>query len=218
MRMRPLTSTTPKPLIKVGSRRLIEHHLLHLHQAGIERTVINTSYLAEQFSDTLGDGARYGVQIQYVAEGDEPLETGGGIKNALRHIGTDPFLIVNADIWTDFSFRLLVNRNFSHQAHLVLVPNPVHNPNGDFLLQAGRVRLKNHNSTLQPLTFSGISILTKQLFSNCRKRIFSLPEVLEDPIRSGQVTAEVYDGNWFDIGTPQRLDELKKWLKETAST
>ena len=218
MRMRPLTSTTPKPLLRVGSHRLIEYQLMHLRQAGIERVVINTSYLAEKFTDALGDGAKYGVQIQYVAEGNDPLETGGGIRNALPYIDTDPILIVNGDIWTDFPFESLVNRNFSPIAHLVLVPNPDHNINGDFLLQGGRVSLKRRGSALQPLTYSGISILSKQLFLNCDKANFSLVEVLEGPIRSGQVTAECYEGDWFDIGTQQRLEDLRKWLEDKAST
>ena len=218
MRMRPLTSMTPKPLLRVGNHRLIEYHLMHLRHAGIERVVINTSYLAEKFPNALGDGAKYDMQIQYVAEGNEPLETGGGIHNALHKIGTDPFLVVNADIWTDFPFETLVNRNFSPIAHLVLVPNPDHNINGDFLLHDGRVILKHQKSEVQSLTFSGISMLSKQLFSNCRQKTFPLVEVLEDLIRSGQVTAECYDGDWFDIGTQQRLEDLRTWLEDKTLT
>jgi len=137
-RMRPLTDTTPKPLLSAGGRRLIEWHLDKLAALGVREVVVNTSHLAEQFPATLGDGARWGLRIAYSYEGAEPLETGGGMLRALPLLGSAPFLAVNGDIWCDVDFSTLP-QSPSGVAHLVMVPNPVHHPHGDFVLRDGRL-------------------------------------------------------------------------------
>ena len=162
MRMRPLTDHTPKALLKAGPRRLIEYHLLNLAQAGILNVVINTSYLADMFEQVLGTGDNHGVKITYSHEGDSPLETGGGILKALPLIRSDPFLIVNADVWTDIAFEEIQCQD-DRDGCLVVVDNPSHHPNGDFRLVNGRLRLPDKNSETRTFTYSGIAILRKRI-------------------------------------------------------
>lgn len=205
-RMRPLTLTTPKPLLAVGGKRLIEYHLLALAQAGFGEVVINHAWLGQQIEDYLGDGARYGLAIEYSREA-EPLETGGGIRHALPLLGKEPFLVVNSDIWTDYDFTQL-RGPLAGQAHLVLVDNPAHHPDGDFTLVEGQVRD-------QPgLTYSGIAVLDPSLFDDQGDTAFKLAPLLRRAMAVGQVTGEHHRGHWIDVGTPQRLADIDRLLAE----
>ncbi|MDE0309927.1 MAG: nucleotidyltransferase family protein [Acidiferrobacterales bacterium] len=212
VRMRPLTDSTPKALLEVGSHRLIEYHLLNLAQSGISNVVINTSYLAAMFVDALGDGKAYGVNITYSHEGDTPLETGGGILKALPKIRSDPFLIVNADIWTDFSLKGIQYQE-GQDGCLVMVDNPRHNPNGDFMLSDARLRLPQEGSNLNSLTYSGIAALRKYLFEDTKDPVFPLYPIFRESILRGKLAGQYHDGDWIDIGTPERLQSLAATLQ-----
>ncbi len=210
--MRPLTLTTPKPLLKVGNQSLIEYHLNRLNFAGITNIVINTSYAEEKFIQTLGDGTEYGVNIKYSHEEGTRLETGGGIQKALPLLESDPFLVVNADIWTDYSFETIsMTDNFD--CCLILVDNPKHNWDGDFVLNDGVVQIPDSEQSAQSFTYSGISLMRKSLFSVDRGLIFPLTDVFLDCIRRGKLTGQYYGGKWMDIGTPERLNELEKLIQ-----
>lgn len=207
-RMQPLTDTTPKPLLKVGGRALIEYHLLALSDAGFKEIVINHAHMGQQLVDTLGDGAHFGVTIQYSAEPPGALETGGGIRRALSLLGDDAFLAVNGDIFTDFPYATLTAP--SGLAHLVLVDNPPHHPGGDFALQSRQLATQGEPK----LTFSGIGVYRPQLFQDQTEEKFPLAPLLRKAMQEGQVTGEHYQGRWWDIGTPQRLQELDYELQE----
>ena len=209
-RMRPLTDHTPKPLLPVAGKPLIVHHLEALRAAGVTQLVINTGHLAAQLPAALGDGRAWNVQIAYSPEPPEALETGGGIFQALPLLGSEPFLVVNGDIWTDYPFNRLPTMP-SGLAHLVLVGNPPQHPQGDFALTPdGRVGA----SGAPRLTFSGISVLCPELFAGCAPGRFSLGPLLRRAMATGQVTGEHYTGGWRDIGTPQRLAELNLELRQ----
>jgi MurNAc alpha-1-phosphate uridylyltransferase len=199
-RMRPLTDHTPKPLLQVGGQTLIGHHIEALARAGFRELVINHAHLGAQLVAALGDGSEYGVQIEYSPEPPGALETGGGIFNALPLLGTGPFVVINADIWTDFDFAALPQQP-QGLAHLVLVDNPAHHPQGDFSLQNGRVSAGGP----QRLTFSGIGVYSPALFDGCQSGSFPLAPLLRRAMEVGQVSGEWYPGVWFDIGTPERL-------------
>lgn len=202
-RMRPLTDDTPKPLLRIGGQTLIEHHLHALVQAGITGLVINHAHLGEQIVNALGDGDAYGVSIQYSPETGSALETGGGIFNALPLLGDQPFLVVNADIWTDFAFDGLPDIP-DGLAHLVMVDNPEHHPEGDFSLSSGRLAQRGPAM----LTFSGIGVYRPELFEGCQPGAFPLGPLLRGAMDQEQVSGEHYAGRWFDIGTPERLDAV----------
>lgn len=204
-RMRPLTLHTPKPLLLAGGKPLIVHHIEKLAQAGFSQLVINHAWLGEQIEQKLGDGVQFGVQIQYSAE-PEPLETGGGIFRALPLLGDEPFILVNGDVWTDYDFALLP-RSLSGLAHLVLVDNPEHHPQGDFALQQNQVSLAEG----QRLTFAGISVLSPQLFKDCQSGAFPLAPLLRQAMQAGAVSGEHYSGRWLDVGTPERLQQADAW-------
>ena len=206
-RMRPLTDTTPKPLLKVGSRPLIEYHLLSLAKAGFTELVINHAHLGQQLVNALGDGSRYGVSIQYSEEPAGALETGGGIRRALPLLGDDPFVVINGDIFTGFPYSTL--QPPSGLAHLVLIDNPPHHLKGDFALQSGRVAVKGEPM----LTFSGIGVYRPQLFHNQTEDKFPLAPLLIQAMQDGQVSGEHYQGEWIDIGTPERLQALDQQLQ-----
>ncbi len=219
-RMRPLTNHTPKPLLVVGGKRLIEWHIEKLATAGIRDIVINTSWLAECFEPALGDGARWNVSLHYSYEGSEPLETGGGMLQALKIIGDETFIAVNGDIWSDVNYSRLP-QVVSVPAHLVLVDNPAHNPKGDFVLNpSGHVQSDGDDK----LTFSGIGIYQPALFENWRAIIgqtkgadetpprFKLAPLLRHAMHQAQVTGIHHAGNWADVGTPERLEELNRQL------
>ena len=216
-RMRPLTENTPKPLLQVGDKRLIEHLLHSMHRSGISNVVINTSYRAELFIQILGDGKRYGLKIKYSHEGDNRLDTGGGILKALPLIESDPFLVVNGDIWTDFPFETM-NLPDSATGSLVLVNNPVHNAKGDFALVDGEVRMLDSSNSAMSLTYSGMSILRKSLFSAKRGETFSLRDVFIDCIERKELAGLHYRGDWMDIGTPDRLQQLDAMLKDYTNS
>lgn len=202
-RMRPLTDTVPKPLLRIGGQALIERHVHALARAGITGLVINHAHLGEQIVRALGDGHAYGVSIRYSPETDGSLETGGGIMNALPLLGAEPFLVVNGDIWTDFPFASLPSR-IDGFAHLVMVDNPEHHPEGDFSLSAGE--LSRQGPAM--LTYAGIGVYRPELFAGCSPGAFPLGPVLREAMDAGQVSGEHYTGNWFDIGTPERLDAV----------
>ena len=206
-RMRPLTDELPKPLLEVGGRPLIEWHLVALAASGIQRVVINLGWLGEQIRDALGDGRRFALEIIYCDEGYPPLETGGGIFGALPHLGPGPFLVVNADVWTDLPLGSLACPAES-LAHLVLVPNPHHHPRGDFRLEAGRVLPAGPGA----LTYSGIGLYRPGLFAGCRPGRFPLAPLLERGIAGGRVSGQMYAGRWTDVGAPTRLEALRRTL------
>ena len=209
-RLRPLTLHTPKPLVPVAGVPLIEYHLRALAAAGICDVVINHAWLGQQIEDHLGDGARFGVHIRYSAE-HEPLETGGGILRALPLLGDEPFLLVNGDIWTDYRFDTLP-RSLHGLAHLVLVDNPQHHPEGDFALQGGQVQSAGIG---QPsLTYSGLALLSPQLFAGCTDGAFKLAPLLRQAMAAGFVSGEHYAGRWVDVGTHERLAEVEQLLAE----
>ncbi len=206
-RMRPLTDHLPKPLLPVAARPLIEHHLLRLAAAGFQDVVINHAHLGRRIEDHLGDGRRFGLRIAYSREG-EPLETGGGIRRALPLLGAAPFLVLNGDVWTDFPLQRL-RRPLSGLAHLVLVPNPPHHPEGDFALDAdGRVR----ESGAQRLTYSGLALLAPELFSQTSPGAFPLAPLLRAAMQQTAVSGECHHGQWADVGTPERLAQLEQQL------
>lgn len=206
-RMRPLTLHTPKPLVRAAGVPLIEYHLRALQTAGITDLVINHAWLGQQIEDHLGDGKALGLNIQYSPEG-EPLETGGGIFRALPLLGDQPFLVVNGDIWTDCDFAFL-KRPIGGLAHLVLVDNPEHHPDGDFALVNGQVC---DDASLTRLTYSGIAVLHPDLFSGCSDGPFKLAPLLRAAIADGQVTGEHFTGRWVDVGTLERLAEVEQLL------
>jgi MurNAc alpha-1-phosphate uridylyltransferase len=210
-RLRPLTATTPKPLLSVGGKPLLQYHLEALAVAGITDIVINTSWLAEQIEDYFGDGGDFGVSISWSRE-MEPLETGGGIANALPMLGNEPFLIINGDVWTDFPLGSL-SLDSGADAHLVMVENPHHNPLGDFALADQFVSLEPGPK----YTFSGISVFKSHLFKGFKNSCFALRDVLRPAISSGRVTGAVYGGQWRDIGTVERLRHLDQQLKSGES-
>lgn len=206
-RLRPLTDKTPKPLIKVAGKSLIEYHLQNLSAAGFKEIVINTAWLAENIHHQLGNGESYGVTIQYSDEG-EALETAGGIINALPLLGKKPFLVVNGDIWCDFDFSTLPELNNSTQAHLVLVNNPDHNKKGDFALQDGLIK-----NTGKPMyTFSGIGIYSASFFAEQQPGPLPLAPIIRNKCETGLVSGQHYNGEWTDIGSIERLQELETQL------
>jgi len=206
-RMRPLTDHTPKPLLDVAGRRLIEYHIDNLVAAGITELIINHAHLGAQIEAVLADGSTYGAAIQYSVE-EEALETAGGIFNALPLLGDAPFAVVNGDIWTDYPFKQLPE-SIEGLAHLVLVNNPGHHLQGDFAMQE-----RHLNADGEPkFTFSGISILRPELFAGCQSGAFPLAPLLRQAMQSGQVTGEHYRGGWCDVGTPERLQALNQALR-----
>jgi MurNAc alpha-1-phosphate uridylyltransferase len=211
-RMQPLTETTPKPLLRAGGKPLIEYHIERLAAAGWRNLVINHAWLGDQIETWLGDGARFGVHVEYSREGT-PLETAGGIRRALDLLTTDSdwFLVVNADIWTDFDPADLPAPPTDALAWLVLVANPPHHPEGDFMLAPdGRVHPAGKG---RRLTFSGISLLHRDLFANTDPhRPAKLAPLLREAMNAGRVRGHFHTGHWYDIGTPERLAALDYWL------
>lgn len=212
-RMRPLTDTQPKPLLRAGGRPLIEWHLRRLAEAGVGEVVINHHYRGRQIEQALGDGTPLGLRLRYSAE-PERLETGGGIVRALGMLGDDPFLVVSSDVWTDYDFsRLTAGGHRDSLAHLVMVPNAAHHPRGDFHLGAdGRLREQAPDGE-SALTYSGIGLLRPELFSGEHERPFPVVDLFRRAMRQGRVTGECHSGRWWDIGTPERLRELDEELR-----
>jgi MurNAc alpha-1-phosphate uridylyltransferase len=202
-RMRPLTDSVPKPLLRVRGRTLIERHVERLAQAGIGRVVVNLAWLGSQIREYLGDGSRYGVSIEYSEESPRALETAGGIFRALPHLMPGPFLVVNGDVLTDYPFEQL-RLSDADDAHLVLVPNPAQHPLGDFGLQAGRVVPDGS----ERYTFSGVAAYRPGFFAGCADGVFPLKPLLVRAIAAGRCGGELYGGRWEDVGTPERLRAL----------
>lgn len=219
-RMRPLTERTPKPLLAVGGKPLVEWHLEKLAACGVDEVVINVSWLARQFPQALGDGTRWGLRIHYSNEGATPLETGGGMLHALPLLGEGPFLLVNGDIWTDFDFASLP-REPEGLAHLVMVDRPAQATHGDFALEAdGRV----HSDGATRLTYSGIGVYRPQLLDGWREYSrdagadetpprFRLAPILRAHMASRKISGEHHRGRWTDVGTPERLHALDAHLQ-----
>jgi MurNAc alpha-1-phosphate uridylyltransferase len=212
-RMRPLTDRTPKSLLAVGGKPLIEWHVEKLARAGCREVVINHAWLGEQIEACLGDGARFGLSIRYSAEG-EALETAGGIAKALPLLGDSPFLVVNADIFTALDYAALLSRDPALAgnvlAHLVMVDNPTHNPRGDFSLVSGQLS----DDGPERLTFSGIGVYDPALFSDIHAGArAALAPLLRTAMREGRISGERFGGLWTDVGTPQRLAEVDAMIR-----
>ncbi len=204
-RLRPLTDRTPKPLIEVGQRSLIEHHLIALAAAGIRDIIVNLAWLGEMIEQRLGDGQDFGVRIRYSREPQGALETAGGIRNALAMIGDTPFLVVSSDVLTDFPFGALVDLDPPEFGHLVLVDNPPHHPHGDFGLVDGRVTRSSPR-----WTYSGIGLFRPQPFVALPPGRCALRPLFEAAIDAGQLSAEHHAGQWLDVGTPERLSAARR--------
>ncbi|MBM4215258.1 MAG: nucleotidyltransferase family protein [Gammaproteobacteria bacterium] len=225
-RMRPLTDERPKPLLDVGGRSLLEWHLAALARAGIRDVVINHAWLGERIVEALGDGHRHGVRIEYSAESEGALETAGGIIQALPMLGSDPFLVINGDIWTDFDFSRLPVLDEQALGSLVLVPNPSQHPRGDFSLiardgsgfdiLADPLRLEAEDAPPR-YTFSGIAVYRPEFFAGFPPGRRPLLPLLRAAAASGRLRGRLYQGLWFDIGTPERLRELDERLASGAT-
>jgi MurNAc alpha-1-phosphate uridylyltransferase len=212
-RMRPLTDHLPKPLLPLAGKPLIEYHLESLARLGVKQLVINLAYLGYLIRAHVGDGSRWGLEVNY-SEEPEPLETGGGISRALPLLGSEPFLLVNADVWTDWPFERWRERQLvdGQLGHLLLVPNPEFHPQGDFGLNASG--LVADEETVPRYTFAGISLLHPDLVASYpRKREkFPLAEALRWAIAQRRISGEVHKGGWSDVGTPARLAALEEYL------
>lgn len=207
-RMRPLTDTTPKPLLTVGNESLVVHTINKLVQAGITDLVINLAWLGEKIEQSLGDGERFGAVIRYSRE-DNALETAGGIVQALPLLGDSPFLVVNGDIWTDYDFSQLASHDMDGMlAHLVMVNNPEHHPQGDFVLRGDRLV----EADGERLTYSGIGLYSPKFFSALSPGKRPLAPLLKKAISNSQLSGEKFVGQWLDIGSPERLQQLNKQL------
>lgn len=202
-RMRPLTDVLPKPLLEVAGKALIVYQIEALEAAGINEIVINTGHLGEQIQYELGTGSSYGVDIFYSDEGENILETAGGIIQALPLLGDDPFIVTNADIFTDFDYQILTEEP-DFDAHLILVNNPAHNLKGDFALENGRIIEQGS----QKLTYSGISIFHPHFFEKCNPGRAPLAPLLHQAAQEKRLSGQHFTGTWSDIGTPSRLKEL----------
>jgi N-acetyl-alpha-D-muramate 1-phosphate uridylyltransferase len=202
-RMRPLTLHTPKPLLLVHGKPLIVYHIEALARADVRELVINVSHLGAQIKSALGDGSAWGVRIAYSDEGPVPLETGGGMRHALSLLGEDAFIAVNGDIFVNFDFRHLPSQPAA-LAHLVMVPNPAHHPEGDFVLLGGKLYTCGPNK----LTFSGIGVYQPALLRGTPASAFRLAPVLRESMAFGHISGQHFTGAWTDVGTPERLAEL----------
>jgi MurNAc alpha-1-phosphate uridylyltransferase len=203
-RMRPLTNTTPKPLLKVNGKPLIQYSIEKLVNAGFKEIVINVAYLASQIIETLGDGHQFGAKIVYSDEGEQGLETAGGIINALPLLGQKPFIVINSDIACEFPLEKLRSQPLT-LAHLILVDNPEFNLKGDFsLATSGHLSTANYNRH----TFTGIGLYHPKLFENYPINKLKLGPILKTAADAGEVSGEKFKGLWMDIGTPQRLEAL----------
>jgi N-acetyl-alpha-D-muramate 1-phosphate uridylyltransferase len=204
-RMRPLTDSVPKPLLTVGGRPLIVWHLAALARAGVDEVIVNLSWLGALLRERLGDGSQFGLPIRYSDEGPVPLETGGGIFRALPLLGPAPFLVVNADVWTDIDFARLTIEPQAF-AQLVLVPNPPQHPQGDFALEGARIVERAEGR----LTYSGVGVYRPELFAGCQDGRFPLLPLLRRAIERQRLYGQRHEGVWDDVGTPGRLAELER--------
>jgi len=203
-RLRPLTEKVPKSLVDVNGESLLERHLASVSAAGIETVVINLGWLGDRIAERIGSGRRYGLRVHYSDEGDDILETGGGIHKALPMLGEDPFLVVNADIYTDMPVPS-AQLDDDQVGHLVLVPTPDYREQGDFDIEAALVR----NGDRPEYTFSGVAIYRPEFFDGCEAGRFPLAPMLREAADRGQLSASLYKGYWADIGTPERLEDVR---------
>lgn len=209
--MRPLTDSLPKPLLAVGGKPLIEYHLEALAKIGIENVVVNLAWKGALLRETLGDGGRLGISIHYSDEGDSALETGGGVFKALPLLGSEPFILLSGDIWSQYPLASLRDRlDRNDVAHFVLVPNPSFHAKGDFGLAAGRVL----NSAAERYTYANIGVFRPEFFAGCREERFPLVPVMRQRIDEGRVSGELFEGPWRNIGTPAQLSELDRELSK----
>lgn len=208
-RLRPDTDHTPKPLLPLAGEPLIAHHLRKLGDAGCREVVINTGWLGEQLPEVLGDGSRWGVRIEYSAEGWPALETGGGIRNSLPLLGTSPFLLINGDVWTDTDYAALAGTRLAENdlAHLWLVDNPESNAGGDFAVLRGRLRNEGMRKT-----YSGIAVLHPRLLDTAEAGAFPLAPWLRQAAEADRASAALLPGAWCDVGTAQRRAALEAAL------
>lgn len=213
-RMRPLTDRHPKPLLKVDGRALIEWHIEALKDAGIKDILINTSWLGDQIPEYLGDGAYWGVNLTFSHEPDA-LETAGGIRKALSFFNDEPFIVVNGDVWSEYNYKGLLKQP-RKLAHIVLVPNPEHNTGGDFHLRDdGLVIAEGDNK----YTFSGIGVYQPEVFAELSEDdSYPLAPILRELMVEAEVTGELYQGRWHDIGTPERLESLNQSFQRRLKT
>lgn len=210
-RLKPLTDHTPKPLLQAGQYRLIEYLIQALVKAGITDIVINYAHLGEQFPLILGNGEQFGAKLTYSPEPEGGLETAGGIINALPLLGDKPFLIVNGDIWTDYPFETLssLTLNQATLCHLIMVSNPSHNPDGDFAVtSSGHLAINGS----EKYTYSGIGLYDPALFSDYEPQRLALKPLLLNAIEQQAAKAVFYSGQWSDIGTVERLEQLRRQL------
>ena len=209
-RLKPLTNTIPKPMVLVGGKPLLQWHIERLVRANVKEIVINISWLGDQIEKYFGSGSDFGANILWSRE-QTPLETGGGIYNALELLGEEPFTVINADVWTQFPLKTLTEYTLPPKmlAHLLLVKNPVHNKSGDFALKNDIVGYEKPRHT-----FSGISILSPKIFkiTDISSNVFSLLSVLEPAILSGKVSGMLFSEDWYDVGTMTRLNVLNQSL------
>ncbi|CAI3102959.1 N-acetylmuramate alpha-1-phosphate uridylyltransferase [Acinetobacter calcoaceticus] len=213
-RMRPLTLYTPKPLLEVGGKALIVWHIEKLKKIGVTEIVINSAWLADKLISSLGDGSQFGVDIRWTRE-DEGLETAGGIINALPLLGTDPFILVNGDVWTTMDFEALRHIKLNDDlAHLVLVDNPKQHPEGDFTLFDGRTFTFDQDITGENLTFSGVSVIHPKLFDGLEPGKRPLAPLLKQAMQNQKISGEKLKGAWVDVGTPERLMELDLQIRD----
>jgi len=213
-RMRPLTESTPKPLIPLAGKPLIVHNIEKLADAGVTDLVVNTHWLAEQLVAALGDGQQFGVDIRWSNEKDI-LDTGGGMKNALPLLGENPFIVVNSDVWTDFDFSNLVHQSLPESgAHLIMVPNPEQHKEGDFGID--EYGLLTMGESGPKYTYAGIGLFSPEFIRTfgTDEPSFPLREALQAGMACGKVTAELYQGAWEDVGTPERLEALEKRIAQ----
>lgn len=205
-RLKPLTNHTPKVMIEVAGKPLICHHIEKLKACGIDDIVINLAHLGDKIKTHLGDGKQWGVSLHYSQEPTGGLETGGGLKQALPLLGDQSFIAINGDIYTDYDYSKLPSLT-DQLAHLVLIPNPAHNPTGDFSLsEQGRVTDKHK----EDYTFSGIALYHPKLLSSASEGKYSIVPLLNQAITNNLVSGEVYQGHWHDIGTSERLDTARE--------
>lgn len=208
-RMRPLTDKLPKPLLKVNNKSLIVYHLEKLAALGVKHVVINQAWLGHKLKQHLGCGQQWGIEITYLDEGERALETAGGIKNALPHLKSECFIVINGDVWSDFDLNLLPKSLADNElAHLVLVNNPRHNLNGDFHYVNGIL----HSEGEEKRTFSGIGVYRHELFREVPKDVAPLGPLLRHAMGQQQITGQLHLGLWTDVGTPERLKQLDQQL------
>ncbi|AXY56936.1 nucleotidyltransferase family protein [Acinetobacter chinensis] len=213
-RMRPLTLYKPKPLLEVGGKPLIVWHIEKLKNIGVTEIIINSAWLADVLIGALGDGSQFGVNIRWTRE-DEGLETAGGIINALPLLGSEPFILINGDVWTTFDFASLLDVNLQQDlAHLVFVQNPEQHPKGDFTLADGRAYTFDQHREGENLTFSGVSVIHPEMFNGLEAGKRPLAPILKQGMLDGRISAEKMRAAWVDVGTPERLMALDSQIRQ----